>query len=257
MSDGKSMASSGGEGRALERTEGDNVPVTAIARSIARNGPGTELTAVKLEARRLIHEDLEDPRPTDIFRELRTRLLLASEVRSPVILVTGVSPGCGSSFVARNLAAAIALEEDRTALLIDCNPRRPTAESTFEPESGPGLWDYLRSPNVHAEQIIYATGLERLDVIPAGKVPRGGGDHLASLRMHALVVRLTGRFPHCCLVLDAPEAVGTPEARMLAERADLVVLVAGAGMHEPEAIAQAARVFDPDKFAGVVFNELP
>jgi len=246
-----------GDGRALETTDHDGVPVNTVARSIARNGPGTALTPVKLAARRLIHEDFADPRPSDIFRELRTRLLLASEVRSPVILVTGVSPGCGSSFVARNLAAAIALEEDRTALLIDCNPRRPTAEATFGPESGPGLWDFLRSPQIRAEQIIYATGLERLDVIPAGNVPRGGGDYLASLRMHALVVRLTGRFPQCCLVFDAPEAIGTPEARMLAERADLIVLVAGAGMHEPEAIAQAARIFDPGKFAGVVFNELP
>lgn len=257
MSDGKSIASNRDPGGASDRGDADAVAVTAMARTIARSGPGTAMTTVELETQRLIHEDLLDPHPTDTFRELRTRLLLSTEIRSPVILVSGVSAGCGSSFVARNLAAAIALEEDRTALLIDCNPRRPSLERTFAVESGPGLWDYLRSPQVHADQIIYATGVERLDVIPTGRIPRGGGDHLASLRMHALVVGLTGRFPHCCLIFDAPPAIGSPEARMLAERADLIILVAGAGLHGPEAITQASRVFDPEKLAGVVFNELP
>ena len=35
----------------------------------------------------------------------------------------------------------------------------------------------------------------------------------------------------------------------------LVILVAGYGLDTPEAIAQAAGLFDPAKFAGVVFNE--
>jgi hypothetical protein len=35
------------------------------------------------------------------------------------------------------------------------------------------------------------------------------------------------------------------------------VLVAGYGRDTPAAIAQAAAAFDPERFAGVVFNELP
>jgi hypothetical protein len=34
------------------------------------------------------------------------------------------------------------------------------------------------------------------------------------------------------------------------------VLVAGYGRDTPAAIAQAAATFDPDRFAGVVFDEL-
>ena len=75
--------------------------------------------------------------------------------------------------------------------------------------------------------------------------------------MRALLDELQGRYPDRCLVLDAPAARGSPEARILAERADLVLLVAAAGRHTPEALMDAVRVFDPARFAGVVFNQLP
>ena len=63
------------------------------------------------------------------------------------------------------------------------------------------------------------------------------------------------RRPDCHVLLDSPPARGGPDARMLAELADVVVLVAGYGRDTPSAISQAASCFDPGKFAGVVFNE--
>ena len=44
---------------------------------------------------------------------------------------------------------------------------------------------------------------------------------------------------------------GSPDARILADLADFVVLVAGYGRDTPSTIAQAAANFDPAKFAGV------
>ena len=223
---------------------------------ITRMRTGTALAPQRLDAHRIIHPEHADERSIDLFRELRTRLLQASEVANPVILVTGVRNGCGSSFVARNLAAAIAFDEDRTALLVDCNLRRPSAAQAFGLE-GPGLADFLRDHEVGVEHILHPVGLPRLRVIPAGEASRHAGDRLASLRMRALVDELHGRYADRCLVLDAPPARGMPEARLLAERADLVVLVAGEGMHTDEQLLQAAHAFDPARFAGVVFNRLP
>ncbi len=231
-------------------------PVPAPGTSIARMRHGAPIDRMRLDARRVVHADMPDERALDLFRELRTRLLFASPVANPVILVTGVRTNCGASFVARNLAAAIALDEDRTALLIDCNLRRPSADRVFDVD-GPGLIDYLRTPTLGVETILHPAGVPRLRVIPAGGQTRNGGDRLASLRMRSLVDELHGRYPDRCVVLDAPPARGAPEARVLAERADLVVLVAGEAMHTRDDIAQAAQVFDPTRFAGVVFNQLP
>jgi len=228
----------------------------AHAGQIARMRTGTALAPQRLETQRIIHPDAVDARTVDLFRELRTRLLHAAAVANPVILVSGVRDNCGASFVARNLAAAIAMDEDRTALLIDCNLRRPAAERVFD-LAGAGLADYLRDPALGVESLLHPAGLPRLRVITAGGGAHQAGDRLASLRMRALVDELHGRYADRCLVLDAPPARGAPEARMLAERADLVVLVAGEAMHTEDEILQAAQVFDPARFAGVVFNRLP
>jgi Mrp family chromosome partitioning ATPase len=48
--------------------------------------------------------------------------------------------------------------------------------------------------------------------------------------------------------------MGSPDARILSELADLVVLVAGYGRDTASEISKASAFFAPDKFAGVVFN---
>jgi len=225
----------------------------ALARSRQPGMPATQ----DLDARRLIHEECEDQVATDLFRELRTRILLGTSLRNPVILLSGVGPGCGTSYVARNLASAIAMDPDRIALLVDCNLRRPSQQAAFEPVDGPGLSDYLRTPGLGLDRIIYPTWMPRLRVIPAGMASHRHGDQLASLRMRGLLTELGSRFSDGCLILDAPPACGAPEARMLAQRADLILLVAGAAMHSRTEVAAAARVFDPARFAGVIYNGIP
>ena len=107
MSEGKSISDSGHDGDRHEHADGVMVPVTALAKSIARQGASRALTPACLESRRVIHEDFVDLHPLDIFRELRTRLLLSSVVRSPVILVSGIKPGCGASFVALQWSTSV------------------------------------------------------------------------------------------------------------------------------------------------------
>ena len=56
---------------------------------------------------------------------------------------------------------------------------------------------------------------------------------------------------------DSAAVRGAPDARILSEVVDLVVLVAGYGRDSADAIAEAAGNFDPNKFAGVVLNRGP
>ncbi len=224
---------------------------------IARLGSGRALSLPSLEAKRLVHAERDDARSTDVFRELRSRLLGLVSRRNPVVLVCGVRQQVGASFVARNLAAAIAMDAERSALLIDCHWRRPSQQQVFELGSGPGLVDYLRTPGMPAEAIIYRTGIARLEVIPAGTATPRDADLLCSLRMRALLGGLGLGHDDRCVILDAPPARGSPEAHMLGQRADLVVLVAGEGMHRAEDVQAAAATFEPARLAGVIFNELP
>lgn len=238
---------------------GEHAPA-AGERSVARMTEPSALPARLPESRGLIHGG-PDPvarRQTDAFREIRTRLLAMIPERNFVTLVVPVDRGSGASFVARNLAAAFALDETRTALLIDCNLRNPVQHQAFgiEPTTG-GLVDYLEHPALGMQSVIYATGAARLRLLPAGRLRNGDGEYFSSFRLRAALDSLRFRYIDRYLFLDGPAVTGAPDARILSELADLVVLVAGYGRDTPQAISQAAAVFDPAIFAGVVFNERP
>lgn len=229
----------------------------AASRSIARMAEPSAMAPSQLDERRLIHRD-DSARPqADAFREIRTRLLALGGDQNFITMVVPVSSGSGGSFVARNLAAAFAFDEAKTALLIDCNPRHPAQQKALGTDAGPGLIDYLDHPALGIEPIIYRTGIPRLRLIPAGKSRELTGEYFSSFRMRAVLDSLRCRYPDRYLFLDGPAAKGSPDARILSELADFVVLVAGYGRDTPSAIAQAAASFDPNRFAGVVFNELP
>lgn len=229
----------------------------AASRSIALMTETRELAPRQLDERRLIHRDDSARAQADAFREIRTRLLALGGEQNFVTMVAPVSSGCGGSFVARNLAAAFAFDEAKTALLIDCNPRHPAQQKALGIEAGPGLIDYLDHPAIGVESIIYRTGIPRLRLIPAGKPRELSGEYFSSFRMRAVLDSLRCRYPDRYLFLDGPATKGSPDARILSELADFVVLVAGYGRDTPAAIAQATAAFDPNRFAGVVFNQLP
>ena len=56
------------------------------------------------------------------------------------------------------------------------------------------------------------------------------------------------------VVIDGPALRGSPDARILADLADFVVVVAAYGRDPAERISQSVAGLDPKKIAGVVFN---
>jgi protein-tyrosine kinase len=193
----------------------------------------------------------------DAFRELRTRLVslpAAAELSHFTTVIVPVSSGSGASFVARNLAAAFALEERRLAILVDCNLRNPTQHTALGmPSSDRGLFDYLERPHGGVERLICPTSVPGLHLIPAGRPPSFPREYLSSQAMRMVMNAL--RQPSCYVFLDSPPAKGAPDARILSDLADFVVLVVGYGRDTPADIQKTAAIFDPTKFAGVVFNE--
>ena len=235
---------------------------------IAHNAPAKQaadplvnppaLTVRELEDRRVIHRNDSSRKQADAFRELRTGLLALGGSHNFVTLVAPVSPGCGGSFVARNLAAAFAFDDSKSALLVDCDALHPAQQATLRVDAvHGGLIDYLEERQPELARIIYPTGVPRLGLIPSGSQREITGEAFSSLRMRALVDSLRSRYPDRYLILDSPSALGSPDARILSELADMVVLVAGYGKVTPEQVDKAAASFAADKLAGVVFNQIP
>lgn len=226
-----------------------------VGRSLARALPGRELTPTELESRATIQRTALARPEVGAFRDLRTQLLAMVEGNF-VTLVAPVSRSCGGSFVARNLAAAMAFDETRSAVLIDCDLGNPTQQATMRVDAcNGGLLDYLEDPDGQFDDVLYPTGVPGLDLLPAGNLLTPGVEHFSSLRMRLLLDSIRSANADCHIFLDSPPVRDAPEARILSDLADVVVLVAGYGRDTPAAINRAAASFDPAKFAGVVFNE--
>ncbi len=204
----------------------------------------------------------------DAFRELRTRLQLMATAagRSHFkTLVVPITAGAGASFVARNLAAAFTLQEDSVAVLIDCDFRNPSQHGVLNSHpDGEGLSEYLdywahtaTDPLVLVKRLLLPTGIPRLHLIPAGRCeavkagrPR---EYFSSGAMRTVIQQLSEE--PCFVFLDGPPITGSPDARILSDLADFVILVVGYGRSTAAAITQAAAIFERPKLAGVVFNE--
>ncbi|HOX72382.1 MAG: CpsD/CapB family tyrosine-protein kinase [Dokdonella sp.] len=245
-------------GAALGAAAGDIARRAGASRSIARIVEPNTLPTVVLEERRLIHREESVRRQADAFREIRTRLLALGGDQNFITMVAPISPRSGGSFVARNLAAAFAFDEAKTALLIDCNLRHPSqhVELRVDTTNG-GLIDYLDHPSLGVEKILYHTGIPRLRLIPSGREREIGGEYFSSFRMRAMLDSLRSRYSDRYIFLDGPAAKDSPDARILADLVDFVVLVAGSGRDTPSAIQKVVANFDPSKLAGIVLNELP
>lgn len=232
---------------------GNDVPPPG--RSIVSRTTANALSPLQLEDRATIYRSDDQRREVDAFREIRTRLL-AIGTGNFMTLVAPVSRGSGGSFVARNLATAMAFDETRTAVLVDCDVRYPSQHTTMRlAPTGHGLVDYLEERESDAGNLLYDTGIARLQLLPTGTSRETGAEYFSSVRMRLLLDNLRSRDASCHVFLDGPPVKGAPDARILAGLADVVVLVAGYGRDTPAAIAEAASSFDPAKFAGVVFNE--
>ncbi|MBB3228565.1 Mrp family chromosome partitioning ATPase [Luteibacter sp. Sphag1AF] len=232
-------------------------PETGHSIARMRETDGT-LAPFQLEQRRMIHREESVRMQSDAFRGIRTRLLGLAGKQNFVTLVVSVSPRSGGSFVTRNLAAAFAFDEAKTSLLIDCNLRYPNQHKAMgvEPDTG-GLIDFLEHPSIGVEPILYRTGIPRLRLIPAGKSRENSGEYFSSFRMRTVIDSLRSRYADRYIFLDGPAVKGSPDARILSDLADFVIVVAGYGRDTPGAINQAVANFEPDKLAGVVFNQTP
>lgn len=263
MSDASSDTAPGAEGAAAAVEHGPAAPQGTPPEALARRDVPfrSEDTAIRPAGPAALPW-MAGSKQFESFRELRTRLLdkgAGAGLGHFTTMVVPMTDTCGGSFVARNLAAAFTLQQ-RPSLLIECNFRIEDDDADgFGPgRNADGLFSFLSDgDNPSSVLPIWPTAIRGLNVIPAGRRDPAlavmQSEQLSSVPMRELMEKVRG-WP-CYGFLDAPPIEGSPDARILSEFADMVVLVVGYGRVTPRAIAKAAAMFDKAKFAGAVFNE--
>ena len=214
----------------------------------------TLLTQDELTALKIIYPGMQQREILNSFRDLRVRLVEKTKGENFVLLVCSLNLGGGSSFVAMNVAASFALDEQKTAVYIDCNFENSFANKLLKDNSDYGLMDYLENPDLDIKDIIYSSGIPRVRVIPPGKGGETSVEKMASARMHELISALKVRYPDRFIVLDVPPVSESSLARILAHVSNMAVLVVPFGKVTPTQIMSGVDAVGEDKFSGLVFN---
>lgn len=204
---------------------------------------------------RLFQAVNKDPYLPELFKTLRSRILHppeGSEVPK-TIMVTSAMPREGKSFIAANLAIALAQGLDQHALLVDCDLRRPALATMFGFKKCPGLVDYLRKES-ELPGLIVKTAVDKLSLLPSGEPPVNPAELLASGRMSELVQELSGRYSDRFIIFDSPPFHAASEAGVLARKVDGVLLVVRAGGAGKPQIQTVVEEIGTERVLGVVFN---
>ncbi|MFT5294843.1 MAG: protein-tyrosine kinase [Colwellia sp.] len=196
------------------------------------------------------------------FRAIKRKLLdnafgpLSKTLKnSNIIMVTSSRPGEGKTFTAINLALSIALEKDKTVLLVDANVIRPSMMKTLELESKQGLMEYLLGENQDISEVMYKTNLDNLRIIPAGQSHHLSTELLASEKMFEAVEEFVNRYTDRVVIIDTPPLLGINETAILANLAGQALVVTQESKTKLVDVEEAVRHLNPEMAIAFVVNK--
>ncbi|HMD31726.1 MAG TPA: CpsD/CapB family tyrosine-protein kinase [Candidatus Acidoferrales bacterium] len=189
---------------------------------------------------------------TEQLRMLRSRLYQERERRAlKIVLVTSAMPGEGKTFICANLAHAIARQQEKRVLLVDCDLRSPSLHVILGAPGEPGLAAYLKE-EAGVEQILQRGPQENLFLIPGGGGAANPAELVARGRLKSMLSQLTPHFDW--VLVDSPAAGPMADALTIADCCDGVLLVVQGG-NTPYDVAQGVvQELREKRLLGVVLN---
>ena len=193
---------------------------------------------------------------SEAFRNLRTSLLYSTPDHPPrTILVTSPHPEDGKTSLVTNLAITLAQLGAGEILVIDGDMRRPNLHNILKIPKAPGLSTYLTGQAELAD-VIAATAIPNLSVIPAGRLPVNPSELVASARFKQALETLGQRFAY--IVIDTGPLFGVSDGMILAGQVEGVVLVLRHGRASRDAAQRAIRSLMSvrARLLGVILNDV-
>jgi chain length determinant protein tyrosine kinase EpsG len=211
--------------------------------------------------RKLSHELVALHQPfsaqAEAFRSLRSEVMMRlwadGEPRRALAIISP-DAGDGKSYVAANLALALAQLPGSRTLLVDADLRGPRQHEMFRLENRAGLSGLL-SGRVDAHAIQQVDSVASLFVLPVGIAPPNPLELLECPAFGLLMRELVTKFDH--VVVDTPAAVYGRDGAVIAARSGAALLVAR--QHKVRAAALQDLVAklsgNHARIAGVLLNE--
>jgi len=187
------------------------------------------------------------------FRTLRARLYQLRDVSHvKKLLVTSAVAGEGKTFVATNLAQAIARERDRKVLLIDGDLRSARLHLPLGAPLSPGLSDYLRDEASEADIIQHGQEGNLCFIAGGNGVGTNASELLSNGRLQKLLDRIAPLFDW--VIIDSPPCLPVADASVLAGCVDGVLLVVRSNSTPSAMVQKARQELGKSNVIGVVLN---
>ncbi len=201
--------------------------------------------------------DLETPDRLllENFRVLRSNVQFTL-VNSPgrKLQVTSSVPGEGKSYVASNLAIAMALD-GRRVILVDADLHRPTMHAVFDVARQPGLTNVLVG-SVRLLDCLQEVGVPGLRLLSAGASPPNPVELLNSPAMDAVMEMLEREAD--VVIFDTPPLLATADSQVMSSKVDGVIYVMQLGRVPRSAVQRSFELLQQAqaRVAGMVFNKV-
>jgi protein-tyrosine kinase len=256
------------EGVAPEVVENNTVPTQAPpiktdnSLNSYSNNDTLQLNKNELASRGFLIDDGTRKNIKDEFRQIKRKLLnnafgASSKTlnNSNLVMVSSSKPNEGKTFISINLALSIALEQDKTVLLIDADVLRPSLNRELGFGQVPGLIEYLLGQKDNIPEIMYSTNINKLKVIPAGEPHHLSNELLASDRMESFAKELADRYPDRIVIFDCPPLIGVTETLVLANLMGQALVVVEESKTLLTDIQKATENLNEDLALGLVLNK--
>jgi len=197
--------------------------------------------------------------PTDLaieaIRSLRTSLHFAMmQASNNVLMMTGVSPSIGKTFVCANLAAVIS-QTNKRVLMIDCDMRKGYTHELLGTDNVNGLSDILAGQGDFST-CVKPTAITHFDLVPRGQVPPNPSELLMSERFSQLLAWASSRYD--LVLIDTPPILAVTDAAVVGRHAGTTLMVARYAVNTLKEVETSLSRFAQNgiQVKGVILNSI-
>ena len=167
-----------------------------------------------------------------------------------LLMVASAVPGEGKTFTSLNLAMSLAREQDCSVVLVDADVAKGHLTSMMGLGERPGLLDLLANTSLQLKDVLVATDLERLTVLPAHKYLGNAPELFASKRMEQVMAELAATAS--VVVFDSSPVLSTNEAQVLGRLMAQILMVVRADHTDRNAVLDAIELLERPKVSFIL-----
>ena len=189
------------------------------------------------------------------YKMLRTRCLQIMDANQwNTLAITSPNVDSGNSLTATNLAISIAMEFNRSVILIDANFQNPGICNLLNITTKSGLSDYLTNDS-SLNELLVSIDVDGLSVLPAGKAILNSAELLRSPKMLALITELKNSDPNRIIIFDLPPILSQDDTLGFIPAVDCTLLVVDEGHTKTDDLKKSATLLKDINVLGTILNK--